>query len=171
VTPAPSLQVSAGNDRDLRLRRSFRAPRALVVDAFTVPDLLVRWYGARGWNLVGCEVDLRVGGAYRFESEGPGGDRMAQAGVFRELDPPARLVMTELFDDQSYPGETLITHEFAEQAGVTTVTSTVRYATAEGRATVLRYPMARGVTEATDRLAALLRRVADPTPGTEGEHP
>ena len=70
---------------------------------------------------------------------------MAQAGVFREVDPPGRLVMTERFDEQSYPGDTLITHAFTETDGVTTVSSTVRYATPEGRAAVLRYPMARGV--------------------------
>jgi uncharacterized protein YndB with AHSA1/START domain len=169
--------VSAENDRELRLRRSFEAPRTLVFDAFTKPELLVRWYGARGWNLVACDVDLAVGGAYRFVSAGPDGSRMAQSGVFREVDPPARLVMTELFDEQSYPGETLIAHEFAEAAGRTTVTSTVRYATPEGRAVVLRYPMARGVAEGTERLAAVLRTLvaapptADRHPPTPGETP
>jgi hypothetical protein len=65
-------------------------------------------------------------------------------------------VLTERFEDQSYPGDTLITHEFTEHSGQTTVTTTVRYATPEGRDTVLRYPMARGVGEAGDRLDALL---------------
>jgi uncharacterized protein YndB with AHSA1/START domain len=91
---------------------------------------------------------------------------MGQGGVFREVERPARLVMTELFDDQSYPGETLITHDFDERDGATTVRTTVRYATAEGRATVLRYPMARGVAESSGRLDALLRTMHDPRPDT-----
>ena len=165
--PAVTLTVSAVDDRELRLRRSFAAPRELVFDAFTKPELLVRWYGARGWNLVGCDVDLRVGGAYRFVSRGPGGEEMAQGGVFREVEPPARLELTEVFDEQSYPGETLIRHDFEAANGVTTVTSTVRYATPEGRATVLRYPMARGVAEGTERLDALLRNLS--TERAEGE--
>ncbi|MFC0527412.1 SRPBCC domain-containing protein [Phytohabitans kaempferiae] len=91
-----------------------------------------------------------------FDSVGAGGERMAQSGVYREVEPDARLVLTEVFDDQSYPGETLITHEFVERAGRTDLTSTVRYATPEGRDRVLRYPMARGVGEGFDRLDQLL---------------
>jgi uncharacterized protein YndB with AHSA1/START domain len=82
---------------------------------------------------------------------------MTQRGVFREVTRPVRLVMTELFDDQSYPGETMVTHEFHEADGATTVSSAVRYATPEGRATVLTYPMARGVAEGHERLDAVLR--------------
>jgi uncharacterized protein YndB with AHSA1/START domain len=106
---------------------------------------------------VTCEIDLRVGGAYRFVSRGPGGAEMVQSGVYQVIQPPDRLVHTELFDDQSYPGETVITHEFIERSGRTAVVSTVRYATKEGRDTVLRYPMQRGVAEGYDRLAELLR--------------
>ena len=81
---------------------------------------------------------------------------MTQRGVFREVTAPERLVMTEVFDDQSYPGETVVTHVFTEAGGATTVRTRVRYATPEGRATVLRYPMARGVAEAHQRLDAVL---------------
>lgn len=156
-----SLTVTTPTDRDIVLSRAFDAPRHLVFDALTKPELLTRWYGARGWNLVVCEVDLRIGGAYRFVSRGPDGDEMGQGGVYRVIEPPGRLVYTELFDDQSYPGETLISHELAERADrtvpITTVlTTTVRYASREGRDTVLRYPMARGVGESYDRLAGVL---------------
>src|SRR5689334_22504936 len=152
-----SLTVTTPADRDIVLSRAFDAPRHLVFAALTRPELLRRWYGARGWSLVECEVDLRVGGAWRFVSRGPGGATMTQRGRYREILAPGRLVHTEIFDDQSYPGETLIRHEFVERAGRTTVTSTIRYATAEGRDRVLRYPMARGVGESYDRLAELLR--------------
>ena len=150
------VTVSLPGDREIRLSRDFAAPRHLVFAAFTRPELLVRWWGARGWHLVECEVDLRVGGRWRFVSRGPDGDLMGQGGTYREVDPPARLVCTELFDDQSYPGETLVRHDFTGSADRTTVVTHLRYATAQGRDTVLRYPMTRGLGEAFDRLAAVL---------------
>jgi uncharacterized protein YndB with AHSA1/START domain len=153
-----SLTVTTPTDREIVLTRTFAGGRELLFDAYTRADLLTQWYGARGWNLVGCEIDLREGGAYRFTSRGPGGQEMVQAGTVRMVRRPERLELTELFNDQSYPGETLVTHEFTEHSGQTTVTTTIRYATPEGRDTVLRYPMARGVAEAGDRLAALLAK-------------
>jgi uncharacterized protein YndB with AHSA1/START domain/catechol 2,3-dioxygenase-like lactoylglutathione lyase family enzyme len=152
------LTVTTPGAREIVLAREFDAPRRLVFDAFTRPELLVRWYGARGWNLTECEIDLRVGGAWRFVSRGPGGAVMGQRGVYREIVAPQRLVYTELFDDQSYPGETLIDSQFTEHGGRTTVTTTVRYATPQGRDTALRYPMERGVGEAYDRLDEILTK-------------
>jgi uncharacterized protein YndB with AHSA1/START domain len=152
----PGVTVATPSDREIVLSRAFDAPRRLVFDAWTRPDLLMRWYGAKGWTLVECEVDLRVGGAWRFLSRGPGGATMTQRGGYELIRPAERLVYTERFDDQSYPGPTLVSHDFVEDAGRTAVTSTIRYATREGRDTVLRYPMARGVGESFDRLAALL---------------
>jgi uncharacterized protein YndB with AHSA1/START domain len=148
--------VSLPSDREIVLARDFEAPRTLVFAAWTRPALLRRWFGARGWHLVTCDIELRVGGGWRFVSEGPGGARMTHGGVYRVVAEPGRLVYTERFEDQSYPGETLIAHDFAEQDGRTTVTSTLQYATPDGRDRVLRYPMRRGVGEGYDRLAALL---------------
>lgn len=150
------LRVALPGDAEIVLSRAFDAPRDLVFAAFTRPELLSRWYGARGWRLVRCEVDLRVGGARRYESRGPDGERMVQSGVFHEVEPPERLVYTEVFDDQSYPGEALITQVFVEEAGQTTVTTTVRYPTRQIRDHVLRYPMARGVGESYERLDGVL---------------
>jgi len=156
-----SVVVTTPSDREIALARTFDAPPRLVFAAFTRPDLLVRWFGAQGWHLVSCEIDLRVGGAYRFVSEGPGGETMAQAGVYRSIEPHSRLVLTEIFDDQSYPGETVITHDFAERGGRTDLTTTVRYATPEGRDRVLRYPMVRGVGESFERLDQLITKGFD----------
>jgi uncharacterized protein YndB with AHSA1/START domain/catechol 2,3-dioxygenase-like lactoylglutathione lyase family enzyme len=155
MTAPEPLRVTTPGATDIVLTRDFDAPRELLFEALTTPELLVRWYGARGWNLVICEVDLRVGGAWRFVSRGPTGDTMTQRGVYREIHPPDRLVFTEVFDNQSYPGETLVTHELT---GRTTLDTTVRYATAEGRETALRYPMRRGVAESYDRLDHTLQR-------------
>jgi uncharacterized protein YndB with AHSA1/START domain len=148
--------VTTPTEREIVLRREFDAPRPLVFEAWTTPELLMRWYGARGWNLVECEIDLRVGGRWRFVSRGPDGARMGQSGVYRGVVPPERLVLTEVFDDQSYPGESLITHVFVEEHGRTTLTSTVLYPSREARDIVLRYPMACGLAQGYRRLAGVL---------------
>jgi uncharacterized protein YndB with AHSA1/START domain len=155
-----SLTVTTPGDREIVLTRSFAAPGRLVFDAYTRPELLTRWYGARGWHLVECVLDLRPGGRYRFTSVGPGGARMVQAGEVRQVQAPVRLVLTEAFEEQSYPGETLIIHDFNEHSGQTIVTTTVRYATPEGRETALKYPMARGVGESLARLDAVLLEIS-----------
>jgi uncharacterized protein YndB with AHSA1/START domain len=89
-------------------------------------------------------------------SRGPDGTDMGHGGVYSVILPPDRLVYTELFDDQSYPGESLITHVLVEQNGKTTLTSTLLYATQAGRDIVLSYPMERGVAESYDRLSEML---------------
>jgi uncharacterized protein YndB with AHSA1/START domain len=150
------LVLTTPSEREIVLAREFDAPRRLVFEAFTKPELLVRWYGANGWQLVVCEIDLRVGGTWRYISEGPNGATMGQAGTYLEITQPDRLVVTELFDDQSYPGETTITHEFLERDERTTVRTTLCFATPAGRDIVLGYPMARGVGESYARLSALL---------------
>jgi uncharacterized protein YndB with AHSA1/START domain len=151
-----TLTVTTPTDREIVLTRVFDAPRRMVFDALTKPELLKRWFGARGWNLVVCEVDLRVGGTWRFVSRGPDGTDMGHGGVYSVILPPDRLVYTELFDDQSYPGESLITHVLVERNGKTTLTSTLLYATQEGRDIVLSYPMERGVAEGYERLSEML---------------
>ena len=71
------LTVTMPTDREIVLTRSFAAPVQSVFDAFTRPELLTRWYGARGWNLVSCSVDLREGGRYRgAQLHGQGGARV-----------------------------------------------------------------------------------------------
>ena len=152
----PGLTVTTPTDTDIVLTRSFDAPRELVFDAFTRPELLKRWLGARGWNLVVCEVELRVGGAWRFVSRGPDDNDMGHGGVYREVVPHERLVYTEVFDNQSYAGESLSTHRFVEHDGTTTLTTTVRYPSRDAREIVLRYPMRRGVAEGYHRLDELL---------------
>jgi uncharacterized protein YndB with AHSA1/START domain len=158
VNNTGTLTVTTPTDSEIVLmERVFDAPRRLVFDALTKPVLLKRWFGARGWNLVVCQVDLRVGGTWRFVSRGPDGTDMGHGGMYREIVPPDRLAYTELFDNQSYPGESLITHDFVEQNGKTTLTSTLLYASQESRDIVLSYPMERGVAQGYDRLDELLQ--------------
>lgn len=151
------LQVSTPSDREIAMTRVFDAPRNLVFDAWTKPELLKRWLGVRGgWTFAVCEVDLRVGGAYRFVWRGPTGTEMGMGGIYREVVRPERLAATEQFDDPWYEGEALDTTTFVERAGKTTATTTVLYASREVRDAVLQSPMERGVAESYDKLAELL---------------
>src|SRR6202022_1804050 len=119
-----TLKVTTPTDREIVLTRVFDAPRHLVFDAFTKPELLKRWFGPRGWSLVVCEVDLKVGGGFRFILRGPDGKEMGIRGVYREITPPERSVHVETFDD--YPdSESVVTAVFVEQGGKTTLTATI----------------------------------------------
>ncbi|WJK42592.1 SRPBCC family protein [Solwaraspora sp. WMMA2056] len=151
-----SLRVTAPAPTDIVMTRTFNAPRHLVFDALTRPELLRRWFGAQGWTVVECEVDLRVGGRWRFVSIGPGDMKMGQGGVYQEITRPERLSYTEAYDDQWAPGESLVTAVLTEHAGRTTLTNTLRYPSQEVRDMVLTTPMERGASDSFDRLAELL---------------
>ena len=152
-----ALKVSAQSDREIVMTRVFDAPRSLVFDAYTKPELLKRWLGVfGGYSMPICEVDLRVGGTYRFVWRGPDGVEMGVRGVYREVVRPERLVHTEKFDEAWYPGESLITTLLAEQGGKTALTVTMRYESREARDAVLKSPMEGGVAQSYDKLAELL---------------
>jgi uncharacterized protein YndB with AHSA1/START domain len=153
-----TLQVTTPTDREIVLTRVFDAPRSLVFDAFTKPELLKRWFGPHGWSLVVCEVDLRVGGTFRFILRGPDGTDMGMRGVYREIMPPERSVHMESFDD--YPGESQVTTVLVEQGGRTTLTATVLYPSQEVRDAVIKSGMEHGAAESYDKLAEYLESVA-----------
>ena len=148
------LQVTTPSEREIAMTRVFDAPRSLVFDAWTKPELLKRWLGVRGgWTFAVCEVDLRVGGSYRFVWRGPTGAEMGMGGVYREIVRPERL---EKFDEPWYEGDALDTTTFVERGGKTTATTTVRYASQEVRDAVLKTPMLTGVAESYDKMAEVL---------------
>ena len=152
------FQIRAQGERELVMTRSFAATRDMVFEAYTTPALLRRWLGVRaGWEMVVCEIDLRVGGKYRWVwRNAERGIEMGMGGVYREISPPERIVCTEQFDDPWYPGEALGTVTFVEAAGKTLLTLTMRYATAAARDAVLASPAATGVAEGFDKLAEVL---------------
>jgi uncharacterized protein YndB with AHSA1/START domain len=149
-----TLQVTTPSDREIVLTRVFDAPRELVFDAFSKPELLKRWFGPRGWSLAVCQVDLRVGGGFRFVLRGPDGKELGMRGVYREIVRPERSVHMESFDD--FPGESQVTAVFSERAGKTTLTATVLYESREVRDAVLESGMEHGAAESYDKLAELL---------------
>ncbi|HEV2854126.1 MAG TPA: SRPBCC family protein [Thermoanaerobaculia bacterium] len=150
-----NLTLATPTDREIAMIRVFAAPRGLIFDAYTRPDLLQLWFGPPGWSLAVCEVDLRVGGAYRFVWRGSDGTEMGLRGIYREIAPPERLVSTETFDDPWYPGEAVSTLVLTGQGGSTTLTNTILYGSKEIRDGVLQSSMEHGVAATYDRLAEL----------------
>jgi len=156
-----TLKVTTPTDREIVMTRVFDAPRELVFEAWTRPDLLKRWlYGPEEWPLVVCEIDLRVGGALRFVWRHCDGSDMEMSGVYREIAPCERLVFTELWDEDWTGGEALVTMVFAEHAGKTTLTQTVLYSSRAARDAVLSTPMEQGAEQSYGRLAELLPSIA-----------
>lgn len=159
---SPTLKVEARGDREIVMTRVFDAPRRLVFDAFTKPELLKRWLtGPPGWTMPVCEIDLRVGGTLRYLWRGPAGEEMGMSGVFREITPPDRIVGTEKFDQSWYPGEAVGTIVLTEQGGKTTLTQTIVYESREARDMVLKSPMEQGLGMSYNSLAALLSQLTN----------
>jgi uncharacterized protein YndB with AHSA1/START domain len=153
------LTVTIPSDRELAMTREFNAPRQLVFDALTKPELLKRWLtGPPGWTFAVCEIDLKVGGTYRFVWSKAGGVQMGMSGVYREVTPPERFVNTEKFDEPWYPGEALVTNALVEADGKTTLTLTVKYESREARDVALQSPMEEGVAMGYDRLAEIVEK-------------
>ena len=158
-----TLNLSTSAEREIVMTRAFDAPRHLVFDALTKPELIKRWLlGPPGWSMPVCEVDLKVGGRYRYVWRHNGDRRnMGMGGVFREIVAPKRLVQTEKFDESWYPGEALATAVLVEQKGRTTLTTTVLYESREARDGVLKSGMERGVAASYDRLEELLAETSN----------
>ena len=151
-----TLSVEAVGERDLLVTRDFDAPRALVFEAITQPALLRQWMlGPGGWTMPVCEVDLRPGGAFRYVWRKDGKD-MGLSGTFREIVPPERIVHTEIFDQDWTGGEAEVTTVLQERGGRTTLSMTVRYASAAARAGAMATGMVEGMSGTYDRLADML---------------
>jgi len=152
------LKVTTPSDREIAMTRIFDAPRRLVFEALTTPELLKRWLlGPPGWSMIVCEFGLKVGDRYRYVWRHVSGNEMGMGGVLQEIVVPERIVVTEKFDESWYPGEALVTNTLVEQGGKTTLTLTVRYESREARDIALKSPMEQGVAASYDRLAELLK--------------
>jgi uncharacterized protein YndB with AHSA1/START domain len=154
--PKP-LEITTPSDRAVVITREFDAPRALVFDCHTRPELVRRWLsGPPGWSMPVCEIDLRVGGKYRYVLRGPNGEEMGFGGTYRDVVRPERVAATEKFDDDWTGGETETTHEFAEHEGRTITTLTVVYSSKEAREGALATGMTTGMEAGYQKLDALL---------------
>ena len=154
------VTVEAKGDKELVISRAFNAPRDLVFNAYTECKYLKRWLaGAEGWSLDVCDVDLKVGGKYRWVWK-KGEIKMGAGGEYREISRPDRIVFTEQFDDPWYAGEAISTLTLDESDGVTTLTNTMLYVSKDARDTVLQSPMESGLSLSYDRLEELLAESA-----------
>jgi uncharacterized protein YndB with AHSA1/START domain len=155
-----SFKVTTPTDREIVIARDFNAPRQLVFDAFTKPELVRRWLlGPSGWTMPICEIDLRVGGTYRYVWRKQGVKDMGMGGVFREVVSPERIVATEKFDESWYPGEALNTTVFVEDGDITRTTITVLYESKEARDTARRSGMEDGMAAGYNRLEEMLSSI------------
>jgi uncharacterized protein YndB with AHSA1/START domain len=161
-----TARVELPSDREIVITRSFDAPARLVFDVWTTPEHVRRWWSSETAPVVVCDIDLRVGGRWRYVTRDDQGVELGWTGRYREIVPGARIVATEVFE--GYPDaeavNTLVLHE---ERGVTTLTVTVLHATKENRDGHVASGMEPGMQEALnrleDRLAGALDRPA-PTP-------
>lgn len=154
-----TLKVTPSGDREIVITRVFDAPRSLVFDALTKPELIRRWLlGPGGWSMTVCTVDLRVGGAYRYVlRRDRDGTEMGWGGTYREIMRPERIVHTEQFDQPMYPGQSVITTVLTEKGGKTTFTATILFESRTARDTLLSSGMERGAAASYDKLEQVLQ--------------
>jgi uncharacterized protein YndB with AHSA1/START domain len=158
-----SAKVSTPSDREVEVTRTLDAPRALVWEAYTDPALVRRWLlGPPGWTMPICEMDVRVGGAYRWawRSEADG-KQFGFHGEFLEVTPRERIVHSETYDPGDIGGSmgdatSRVTVTFAEAGGRTTLTTLVDYGSKETRDAVLATGMADGMESGYKLLDELL---------------
>ena len=154
------LTVATQGDREVVFTRAFAAPRELVFDCMTKPDLVKRWLlGPPGWTMPVCEIDLKVGGKFRYVWRNQDGRDMGMAGVYREIAAPEQIVHNEVFDDNWTGGETTVTSTLTESGGRTTLTTSVIYANEAARKGALVSGMTDGMEMGYARLDALLETV------------
>jgi uncharacterized protein YndB with AHSA1/START domain len=153
VANSDTFKVSTPADREIRMTRVFDAPRELVFEAMTKPEHVRRWWGciSEGHSVTVCDIDLRVGGAWRFVHRGPEGEYPAFYGVYKEIDAPGRLVYTEIFEP--YPDNgSLVTQLLTDENGKTRLELTAIYESLEVRDMVLKSGMETGAAISYDRL-------------------
>jgi uncharacterized protein YndB with AHSA1/START domain len=151
-----SFQVSTPSECEIRMTRLFDAPRQLVFDAMSRPEHIVRWWGrlGDGYSVPVCEVDLRVGGKWRFVNRHPQGEA-AFNGEYREIAPPGRIVFTEIFEE--FPDSvSVVTATLTDEGGKTRFVATVRYPSLEVRDMVIASGMSHGAGISYDRLEDLV---------------
>ena len=151
-----TFKVSTPSDQEIRMTRLFDAPRRLVFEALTQPEHVKKWWGClgTGYSVPVCEIDLRVGGAWRFVNRHPKGEA-AFHGEYLEIAPPSRLVFTEIFED--FPDAvTVVTTDLADEGGKTRMTATVRYPSKDVRDIVIASGMSTGAGISYDRLEDLV---------------
>jgi uncharacterized protein YndB with AHSA1/START domain len=161
--------VALPGEKSFTTRRVVNAPRSLIFDAFTRPELIQRWMGPSYLTWTKCEVDLRVGGTYRFVQATPDGQSFGFYGEFRELVRPERIVRTYVFD--LFPdAAALETLELEDKNGKTVIRTTTLHKTVEARDGHVQNGMEEGMVQGYVQLEALLTELQG-APGTAAATP
>jgi uncharacterized protein YndB with AHSA1/START domain len=152
-----TLSITTPSDCEIVLTRTLNAPRKLVWDAVTQPEHVRRWYGCSALTLTACDIDLRVGGGYRYTMRAPDGVDHTMTGVYREITAPERIVHTERYETTGFASpDALVTMTLIEQSGRTKLQTIILHPSKESRDGHLNSGMEGGASEAFDRLEDLL---------------
>jgi len=153
VISSKSATVTLPTDEQILITREFDAPPHLLWRAMTTPELVKRWWGGERGEVTIAEIDLRVGGAWRYVMVANGGFEVAFHGEYREIEPEARLVTTEVFEGAGEDAEAaLTTTTFTEADGVTTLDQVMEVSSRELRDGIIATGMEGGMQESYDAL-------------------
>ncbi|QPF85733.1 SRPBCC family protein [Bradyrhizobium genosp. L] len=151
------LKVTTPSDLEIAMTREFDAPRHLVFDAMTKPEFVVRWLGCAEMAMPVCEIDLRVGGTYRFVFRSSDGIEHVLTGTYREVVRPEYVVFGEVFAMPGFTSEEYqVTSIFTETGGKTKLTTIIEHPNKEARDGHLHSGIEKGVEPAYDRLAEVV---------------
>ena len=152
-----TAKVTLPTDEEILITREFDAPRRLVYEAWTTPELVRRWWSGRRGEMQSAEIDLRVGGTWRYVMEAQGGFEVAFHGEYREIVPGERIVTTEVFEGMppSGEGDVLNVVTFAESGGRTTLELLVKCPSKDVRDAIVGSGMEAGMQEQLDLLEEL----------------
>ena len=148
------LNLTLSSDREISMTRVFNAPARVLFDVWTKPEHVRKWYGVRQTTVTVCDIDLRVGGAWRWVVT-RNGMEVAFSGVFRQIDPPRRLQRTEVFE--AMPGaQSLVTLTFDEKDGQTMLTMNMLFQSKQDRDVALKSGMELGIKECFQKIDDLV---------------
>ena len=151
MTTSGTAKVTLPGDEQILITREFDAPKHLVYKAWTTPELVRRWWNAKRGEVTTCEIDLRVGGTWRYVMVTPDGMEVGFHGEFREIVPNERIVSTEVFEGMP-DAAALNTLTLAERDGRTTLTILVEHSSKEHRDGHINSGMEAGMQDAMDLL-------------------
>ncbi|HVY96911.1 MAG TPA: SRPBCC family protein [Solirubrobacterales bacterium] len=154
-----TAQVTLPSDTEILITREFDAPKELVYRAYTTPELVKRWWGGRRGNVTLAEIDLRVGGRWRYVLAANEGFEVAFNGVFREIVPGERIVNTEVYEAMP-EHEAVVTVTFSEEDGRTTLSMLSDMGSKEARDGLIASGMEAGVQEGMDILEEIAAELA-----------
>lgn len=151
MTRSGTAVVTLPSDTQILITREFDAPKELVYRAWTTPELITRWWSGDRGEVTNVDVDLRVGGTWRYVMKTHGGFEVAFHGEYREIVPNELIVATEVYEGIP-DGEAVVTHTFTEHDGLTTLVMLVQHSCQEHRDAHINSGMEAGMQEALDHL-------------------